>query len=77
MRYWRICVTLTPTADYTKSIGNYIVDADQNQLLDAYAQIASIPVGYSHPKLMELAKSDEFALAASVHAIVARADRAG
>jgi len=51
-------------ADYTKSIGNYIVDADQNQLLDAYAQIASIPVGYSHPKLMELAKSDEFALAA-------------
>jgi len=26
---------------------------------------------------MELAKSDEFALAASVHAIVARADRAG
>ncbi|KAH9451398.1 hypothetical protein Pst134EB_018868 [Puccinia striiformis f. sp. tritici] len=47
-------------ADYSKSVGNYLQDADGNKLLDVFAQIASIAIGYNHPKLLELAKSDEF-----------------
>lgn len=46
-------------ADYNKSQGNYIVDADGNTYLDTYAQIASIPLGYNNPALKEVAKSDK------------------
>lgn len=46
-------------ADYEKSLGNYIVDVDGNTLLDVYAQIASIPLGYNNPALVEAAKSDK------------------
>ncbi|ORX34571.1 4-aminobutyrate transaminase [Kockovaella imperatae] len=47
--------------DYLKSKGNYLVDVDGNTFLDVYAQIASIPVGYNHPQLLELVKSDLYA----------------
>ncbi|GAA5899346.1 hypothetical protein JCM8208_001622 [Rhodotorula glutinis] len=50
-------------ADYAKSKGNYLVDVDGNQHLDVFAQIASIAIGYNHPTLIELAKTDEFAIA--------------
>ncbi|SGY50613.1 BQ5605_C001g00907 [Microbotryum silenes-dioicae] len=50
--------------DYAKSKGNYIADVDGNVMLDVFAQIASIPIGYNNPRLLELAKSDEFAIAA-------------
>lgn len=43
-------------ADYSRSRGNYLIDADGNTMLDVFAQIASIPIGYNHPKLMEAAK---------------------
>ncbi|KAI5864658.1 4-aminobutyrate aminotransferase [Durotheca rogersii] len=49
--------------DYSKSIGNYIVDPDGNMLLDVYAQIASIPVGYNNARLRRAAASLEMGLA--------------
>ncbi|KJR80779.1 4-aminobutyrate aminotransferase [Sporothrix schenckii 1099-18] len=54
---------LNMVADYRKSHGNYIVDPDGNVLLDVYAQIASIPVGYNNPALLAAAQSEEMAQA--------------
>ncbi|KAK3901048.1 hypothetical protein C8A05DRAFT_16718 [Staphylotrichum tortipilum] len=51
--------SLNMLTDYSKSAGNYIVDADGNVLLDVYAQIASIPVGYNNPSLRKVAQTDE------------------
>ncbi|EPE10323.1 4-aminobutyrate aminotransferase [Ophiostoma piceae UAMH 11346] len=50
---------LNMVADYRKSHGNYITDPDGNVLLDVYAQIASMPVGYSNPALAAAAVSDD------------------
>ena len=33
--------------DFEKSQGNYIVDADDNVMLDLFCQIASLPLGRS------------------------------
>ncbi|XP_056001745.1 4-aminobutyrate aminotransferase, mitochondrial-like [Ostrea edulis] len=46
-------------ADYDKSCGNYIVDADGNIMLDMLTQMASIPLGYNHPRLMETMRKPE------------------
>lgn len=51
--------SLNMLADYQKSYGNYIADPDGNVLLDVYAQIASIPVGYSNPALHRAASSEQ------------------
>ncbi|KAK0623139.1 aminotransferase class-III-domain-containing protein [Immersiella caudata] len=51
--------SLNMLTDYQKSLGNYIADPDGNVLLDVYAQIASIPVGYNNPALIKTARSDE------------------
>ncbi|KAH0523632.1 hypothetical protein TsFJ059_008608 [Trichoderma semiorbis] len=53
--------------DYTKSVGNYIADPDGNYLLDVYAQIASIPVGYNNPALAKAASTPDM-----VNAIINR-----
>ncbi|KAK3700886.1 hypothetical protein QZH41_012703 [Actinostola sp. cb2023] len=44
--------------DIDKCRGNYAVDADGNVLLDVYQQIASLPLGYNHPGLLEALRSD-------------------
>lgn len=53
--------SLNMLANYPKSHGNYIADPDGNALLDVYAQIASIPVGYNNPALLKVATSPEMA----------------
>ncbi|KAA6412278.1 MAG: 4-aminobutyrate aminotransferase [Lasallia pustulata] len=53
--------SLNLLANYQNSYGNYIADLDGNVLLDVYAQIASIPVGYSNPSLLLAATSPEMA----------------
>lgn len=50
-------------ADYYKSLGNYIVDVDNNVLLDLYAQISSIALGYNNPAVLDAARSKEMAVA--------------
>ncbi|THX89096.1 4-aminobutyrate aminotransferase [Aureobasidium pullulans] len=55
--------SLNMMGNYQDSFGNYIADLDGNVLLDVYAQIASIPVGYSNPSLLLAATSKEMASA--------------
>lgn len=48
-------------ADYNKSLGNYIVDADGNTLLDVFNQISSIPIGYNNTHIIdELLQNQQF-----------------
>lgn len=53
---WRSVSLSTHVSPLTPK-GNFIVDADGNTLLDVFAQISSIALGYNLPSLLELAKS--------------------
>ena len=55
--------SLNMVANYQNSFGNYIADPDGNVLLDVYAQIASMPVGYCNPALLAAATSPAMASA--------------
>ncbi|KAH7013782.1 4-aminobutyrate aminotransferase [Ilyonectria destructans] len=59
--------SLNMLVDYPKCNGNYVVDGDGNTLLDVFAQIASIPIGYNNPGLAKVAQSP-----AMVNAIINR-----
>lgn len=49
--------------DYDKSVGNYICDVDGNYFLDIYNQIASLPLGYNHPAILEAVSNPKNATA--------------
>jgi len=51
--------SLNMLTNYQNSSGNYIADPDGNVLLDVYAQIASIPIGYNNPALLKAARADD------------------
>ena len=42
--------------DYESSFGNYIADADGNQILDMSGQDSSLPIGYNNPYLLSYIK---------------------
>jgi 4-aminobutyrate aminotransferase/(S)-3-amino-2-methylpropionate transaminase len=50
--------------DARRSAGNYLVDVDGNVMLDVYAHIAALPIGYNHPALLHAWKSGRFDWAA-------------
>eukprot|EP00871_Galdieria_phlegrea_P002825 jgi/Galph1/3543/GphlegSOOS_G2215.1 len=43
-----------------RSQGCYAVDADENIILDIFGHIASLPLGYNHPALLEAATSPQW-----------------
>lgn len=50
-------------ADYEASKGNYIMDVDGNTFLDCFMQIASIPLGYNHPAILNALREERNVMA--------------
>ncbi|XP_065898676.1 4-aminobutyrate aminotransferase, mitochondrial-like [Dysidea avara] len=45
--------------NFEKSQGNYVVDADDNIMLDLFGQISTLPLGYNHPAVVKAATKQE------------------
>ena len=54
--------------DFAASRGNYVVDADGNTLLDMYSHIASLPIGYNNPHMLQVFQARHTRPAQSRHA---------
>ena len=44
--------------DMEASRGNYVVDVDGNSMLDMFSHIASLPVGYNHPRMLRVFQAE-------------------
>nr|XP_002127680.1 4-aminobutyrate aminotransferase, mitochondrial-like [Ciona intestinalis] len=44
--------------DFERSKANYLVDADENIILDCFQQISSMPLGYNNTELIAVGKQD-------------------
>lgn len=62
----QIGFTIEWVGNYEKSFGNYVHDVDGNVMLDTFMQISSLPLGYNHPALHAVARSEEY-IAASLN----------
>ena len=49
--------TIKLFTDYSKCVGNYLADADENLILDLSCQDGTLPVGYNHPEMAAYAAS--------------------
>ena len=47
--------------NYNKSFRNYIVDSDNNTLLDLFGSISSLPLGFNHPDLIKTTHEKNYA----------------
>ncbi|CAB4068525.1 ABAT [Lepeophtheirus salmonis] len=54
-------------SDSHKSLGNFLVDVDNNTYLDCFMQISSIPLGYNNPELIAALSTP-----ANIHQLVNR-----
>lgn len=59
MRQIQNSTTVNFFADYDASRGNYLVDVDGNRYLDVFGQIASLPIGYNHPAILDAMTNKE------------------
>uniref|UniRef100_F6SUM0 4-aminobutyrate aminotransferase, mitochondrial n=1 Tax=Ciona intestinalis TaxID=7719 RepID=F6SUM0_CIOIN len=46
--------------DFERSKANYLVDGDENIILDCFQQISSMPLGYNNKELLDLCKTPAF-----------------